>query len=66
MLGAYGLPGSSGCVFALIGGLGSNSDAAGGVAAIGMVLAQLLLFVILLVLSLIQFRSLERRVHYGG
>lgn len=42
------LPGSIGCIFALIGGLGSNSDAAGGVAAIGMVLAQLLLFVIML------------------
>jgi hypothetical protein len=48
ILAALVLPGSIGCVFALIGGVGSRSDAAGGVAAIGMMLAQLLLFVVML------------------
>ena len=47
ILAAAVLPGALGCIFALIGGAASNSDAAGGVAAIGMLMAQLLLFVVL-------------------
>ena len=48
ILAAMVLPGSIGCLFALIGSAASRSDAAGGVAAIGMMLAQLMLLVVML------------------
>jgi hypothetical protein len=48
ILAAFILPGSIGCLFAIIGGAASGSDAAGGVAALGMMVAQLLLFVVML------------------
>jgi hypothetical protein len=50
ILAALVLPGSIGCLFAVIGGAasGSGSDAAGGVAALGIMAAQLLFFLIML------------------
>src|SRR5262245_10705026 len=47
-LAAFLLPGSIGCLFAVIGGAASGSDAAGGVAALGMMFAYLIFFVLLL------------------
>lgn len=47
-LAACILPGSIGCLFAVIGGAASGSDAAGGVAALGIMAAYMLLFVVML------------------
>jgi hypothetical protein len=53
LLGAMVLPGSLGCLFAVVGGAASGkSDAAGGVAAVGMILAQLMLGVVMLAVML--------------
>jgi hypothetical protein len=52
ILAALVLPGSIGCLFAVIGGAASGSDAAGGVAALGIMAAQLLLFVVLFAVML--------------
>lgn len=52
ILAACILPGSLGCLFAVIGGVASGSDAAGGVVALGIMAAQLLLFVVLLAVML--------------
>jgi Protein of unknown function (DUF4013) len=48
-LAAMLLPGAMGCLFAVLGGVASGNDAAGGVMALGMMASYLLLFVILLV-----------------
>lgn len=51
-LAAFLVPGSIGCLFAVLGGVASGSDAAGGVAALGMMAAYLLLFVVLFAVML--------------
>lgn len=49
---AFLVPGSIGCLFAILGGVASGSDAAGGVAALGMMAAYLLLFVMVFAVML--------------
>ena len=52
ILAALVLPGSIGCLFALVGSAASRSNAAGGVAALGIMAAQLLLFVVMFAVML--------------
>ena len=47
-MAAFLLPGSIGCLFAVIGGAASGSDAAGGVAAMGIMFAYMIFFVLML------------------
>ena len=51
ILAAAVLPGALGCVFALVGGAASRSNAAGGVAALGMMISQLILMVVMLAVA---------------
>jgi hypothetical protein len=62
---AFLLPGSIGCLFAVVGGAASRSDAAGGVAALGIMFAYLIFFVMMLAL-LIYFPAAYIRTALTG
>ena len=65
VFGALIIPGSLGCLFAVLGGVASGSDAAGGVAALGIMAAYLLMFVVMFAV-LIYFLSAYIRTAVTG